>query len=133
MPASARTTQKLNWGREFSKYIKKLKKTPKYRGFSYPCLATQKNIVAEFKKKKERYIAAQKREEQLFRNKMLKFKRTQNSTHGGCGGKTRRKTMRGGAYVGGMDLNSWGHNVYNQAMGYPLVPSALPYVQNELK
>jgi hypothetical protein len=69
-PAAA-VIPKLNWGREFSKYIKRVQKIPKYQGFSYPCLATQKEIVAEFKRKKERYLAMQKRQEQLLKQRYI--------------------------------------------------------------
>ena len=134
--------EKINWGTEFSKYIKRLRKTPKYRGFSYPCLVTQENIVAEFKKKKERYLAEQKRQEQILRQKLfqqqqqmkrqLLYKNQKNQ-------KTKsRRQQRGGAkkqsrrYKGGGIFDSVQNSVqsfYNTTQGNPPLPNPAPYAQ----
>jgi hypothetical protein len=111
----------LNWGREFSKYIKQLQKTPKYKGFSYPCLATQKNILTDFKKKKERYLSEQKRREQVFRTKLQSYNYKKTRSHqGGRRHNSKTKKKRGG-------FTTSIQNYYNSVVGNPLVPSDIPY------
>ena len=47
---------KIDWNKEFVKYIKRLQKTPKYRGFTYPCLVSVKKIKKEFQDRKKLYL-----------------------------------------------------------------------------
>jgi hypothetical protein len=46
----------INWNKEYVKYIKYLQTTKKYRGFSYPCLATQRDIRKNFQQLKKKYM-----------------------------------------------------------------------------
>lgn len=54
---------KVDWNKEFVKYIRRLQKTPKYRGFTYPCLASVKKIKKEFQERKQAYLEMVSRRE----------------------------------------------------------------------
>ena len=46
----------INWNKEYVKYIRYLQQSKKFRGFSYPCLATQKDIRKRFQYLKRKYL-----------------------------------------------------------------------------
>lgn len=52
---------KLDWNKEFVKYIRRLQNTPKYKGFTYPCLVSVESIKKDFQERKKKYLSMVKR------------------------------------------------------------------------
>ena len=50
------TYKKIDWNKEYVKYVKNLQKTPKFKGFSYPCLASMKKVRKKFQTRKKQYL-----------------------------------------------------------------------------
>jgi hypothetical protein len=104
----------INWGLEFTKYIRKLQQTPKWKGFSYPCLATQKDIKSEFQRRKRAYLQNQK-------------SKTVKHHHQPLGGSRRRRKKRN--LTGGNIFS----NLANQLAGKPPLDDGVPYHQTHLQ
>ena len=76
----------IDWNKQFVKYIRRLQKTPKYKGFTYPCLASVKKIKKEFPERKKLYLEAQ--------NKQTLVKPAAAAATAGGGRRRRQQTRR---------------------------------------
>lgn len=136
MSNSSSSKKKMNWSREFVRFIKKLQTLPQYKGISYSCLATHDEVKKEFKRKKELYLQHIKMLNKKSRKSRLSLtSRSKSQSNNLFGGrKNRRRSRRTRSYRGGngsmQSLLITGQNMYNETQGIPAVPSNLPYVQN---
>jgi len=132
---SSASRKKMNWSREFVRFIKKLQTLPQYKGISYSCLATHDEVKKEFKRKKELYLQHIKMLNKKSRKNRLSLssKSRSNNLFGGRK-RRRRSSRRNRTYRGGNgSMQSFlitGQNMYNETQGIPAVPSNLPYKQN---
>ena len=140
MSHSSSVKKKINWSKEFVRFIKKLQKLPQYEGISYSCLATHKEVKKEFQRKKQLYLEqikmAKKNSHVASSKKSLSTKSVKNSYNlfGGkrfksskkrsCQNRSSRKKIRGGGF---QSPSITLQNAYNSMVGNEQVPTNIPY------
>lgn len=131
--SSSASKKKMNWSKEFVRFIKKLQTLPQYKGISYSCLATHDEVKKEFKRKKELYLQHIKMLNKKSRKSRLSIS-SKSRSNNLFGGRKRRRSRRKRSYRGGngsmQNFLITGQNMYNETQGIPAVPSNLPYKQN---
>lgn len=133
MSSSSSGKKKVNWSKEFVRFIRKLQNLPQYKGISYACLATHEEVKKEFQRKKQLYLhqikmSKKQKSKSLVRNSTKSNRSKANYFFGGKSRYSRRRrtkrNFRGGQTV---SPSISFQNFSNSVNGLSPVPTNLPY------